>query len=114
MNKDIFFMFHSWRDCQLAFLDKGNSSAPVILLLHGFASSLRANWLFPNWIKFLCDAGFRVVALDHLGHGESDKPRDPAFYNLVLMAADAVSLLDFLGISKAHVIGYSMGARIAT
>ncbi|MBL0849406.1 MAG: alpha/beta hydrolase [Candidatus Liberibacter ctenarytainae] len=106
-------MFHSWRNFQLAFVDEGDKLAPVILLLHGFTSSLKINWIFSGWIQFLCDQGFRVVALDNLGHGNSDKPHDPFDYKLVFMAADAASLLDFLGIGKAHVIGYSMGARIA-
>jgi pimeloyl-ACP methyl ester carboxylesterase len=54
-----------------------------------------------------------VLAIDNRGHGESEKLYDPAAYDLRDMAADARRLLDHLGIRRAAVIGYSMGARIA-
>ncbi|MBY7649630.1 MAG: alpha/beta hydrolase [Candidatus Liberibacter europaeus] len=106
-------LFSSWRGFRLAFFDEGDRFAPVVLLLHGFTSSAMINWFSPGWVQLLCDNGFRVVLIDNLGHGESDKPHNLTNYNLVFMAADAVSLLDYLGINRAHVIGYSMGARIA-
>ena len=87
--------------------------APPVLLLHGFASNGRVNWISTGWTKTLTDAGFAVVAMDHRGHGESGKPYDPADYSSPLMAADARRLLDHLGIPAAHVMGYSMGARVA-
>ena len=62
----------------------------------------------------LAAAGHRVIALDNRGHGESDKLHDRALYGAPLMAEDARRLLDHLGIARAHVMGYSMGARIAT
>jgi pimeloyl-ACP methyl ester carboxylesterase len=57
-------------------------------------------------------AGFRLIALDCRGHGQSDKPHDPALYGPE-MAADVVRLLDHLQIEKAHLIGYSSGSYIA-
>ncbi|MFM9996566.1 MAG: alpha/beta fold hydrolase [Phycisphaerales bacterium] len=56
--------------------------------------------------------GFRLIALDCRGHGQSDKPHDPAQYGPE-MAADVVRLLDHLKIEKAHLIGYSSGSFIA-
>lgn len=56
--------------------------------------------------------GFQLIALDCRGHGQSDKPHDPAQYGPE-MAADVVRLLDHLKIAKAHLIGYSSGAFIA-
>lgn len=56
--------------------------------------------------------GFRLIALDCRGHGQSDKPHDPAAYGPE-MAADVVRLLDHLRIEKAHLVGYSSGAFIA-
>ncbi|ACT56639.1 alpha/beta hydrolase [Candidatus Liberibacter asiaticus] len=105
--------FRSWRKYQFAFYDVGDKDAPTILLIHGLASSVQTNWLFSGWIQLLCDQGFRVIAFDNLGHGKSDKSYIENDYRLVFMAADAVSLLEHLGISKVHVMGYSMGARIA-
>ncbi len=84
-----------------------------VLLLHGFASSLAVNWVSPSWTDFLTRHGFMVVAMDHRGHGESDKPHDPAFYGTSIMAEDARRLLDHLGIVSLAVMGYSMGARVA-
>lgn len=56
-------------------------------------------------------AGFRTITWDHRGTGASDKPREPA-YSIIGFAADAVALLDHLGIAKAHAYGISMGGRI--
>ena len=55
--------------------------------------------------------GFRVIALDCRGHGQSDKPHDRALYGTE-MAMDVVRLMDHLKIPKAHLVGYSMGAFI--
>ncbi len=84
-----------------------------ILLLHGFASNGRVNWVSTSWTQTLADAGFRAIVMDHRGHGESDKPHDPDAYSSLLMAEDARRLLDHLGIDRADVMGYSMGARVA-
>lgn len=83
------------------------------LLVHGFASSARVNWADTGWLRALAGDGRRAVAFDHRGHGSSDKPHDPADYATPRMAEDAVRLLDHLGIERADVIGYSMGARVA-
>jgi len=98
----------------LAYLDRfdGGHGTPV-LLIHGFASSISTNWDGPAWIKTYAAAGYRVLAIENRGHGASDKPRDPAAYDTHLMAGDAVALLDHLGIERAFVQGYSMGARIS-
>lgn len=84
-----------------------------VLLIHGFASSGKVNWVDTGWIETLTDAGYQAITLDNRGHGQSDKPHDPELYYPSQMAEDAVALLDHLGIAKAAVIGYSMGARIA-
>jgi pimeloyl-ACP methyl ester carboxylesterase len=96
---------------RLAFLDEG-AGAPI-LLIHGFASRVRTNWVEPGWVSFLAGNGFRVVAFDNRGHGESEKLYDPALYGARMMAEDARRLLDHLGIARADVMGYSMGARIS-
>src|SRR4029079_13527897 len=81
---------------------------------HGFASNVRVNWIDAGWVSFLRRNGFRVVAFDNRGHGESEKLHDPSFYGAPLMAEDARRLLDHLAIARADVMGYSMGARITS
>ena len=101
---------------RLAFIDvapHGRDRGEPIVLIHGFASNHRVNWVNPRWVETLTHDGRRVIAFDNRGHGQSDKPTDPAAYHSALMAADAARLLDHLGIARADVMGYSMGARIA-
>jgi pimeloyl-ACP methyl ester carboxylesterase len=67
----------------------------------------------PRWVATLTQAGRRVIALDNRGHGQSTKLYDPADYHMALMAEDVCALLDHLGLQRADVMGYSMGARVA-
>lgn len=100
-------------DLSLAFLQDGPRDGVPVVLVHGFASTAHVNWVFPGWVKVLREAGFNVAALDHRGHGESDKPHDKALYTPEQMAADVRALMDHLDFKEAHLFGYSMGARIA-
>ncbi len=95
---------------EIAFLDQGEGEP--IVLVHGFASTKEANWVFPGWVSVLNGAGRRVIALDNRGHGESAKLYDPAAYHSAIMADDVRALLDHLALPSADVMGYSMGARI--
>lgn len=108
-------VFHSGK-VEIAYIDEpaeGAENGPPVLLIHGFASNHAVNWVNTLWVKTLTRAGRRVVALDNRGHGQSAKLYDPADYDTVHMAKDAINLLDHLGIERAIVMGYSMGARIA-
>jgi pimeloyl-ACP methyl ester carboxylesterase len=95
---------------EIAFSDEGEG-APVVLV-HGFASTAQVNWVYPGWVSTLTKAGRRVIALDNRGHGASSKLYDPAAYHSARMAEDVRALLDHLGLARADVMGYSMGARI--
>lgn len=95
----------------ISYLDEGQGDP--ILLIHGFASNSTVNWRNTNWIKTLNGAGFRVIAFDNRGHGQSEKLYDPSDYGAATMAEDARRLLDQLGIARADIMGFSMGARIA-
>ena len=101
----------------IAFIDaepQGRDLNKPILLIHGFASNHRMNWVGPRWVDTLSDAGRRVIAFDNRGHGQSEKLYAPADYHLDLMTRDAANLLAHLGVERADVMGYSMGARIAS
>ena len=84
----------------------------ALVLIHGFSGSADTAWIRPGVFDALADSGFRVIALDNRGHGGSDKPHEPDAYG-VNMAEDVRRLLDHLDLERAHVVGYSMGAKIA-
>ena len=90
--------------------DQG-AGAPVVLI-HGFAASVRSNWEETGWISFL-GASYRVLALDCRGHGLSGKPHEREAYGPENMGGDIIRLLDHLGIGRAMLMGYSMGAAIS-
>ena len=94
---------------EIAFLDEGEGEP--IVLVHGFASTKEVNWVSPGWVTRLTRASRRVIALDNRGHGELTKLYDPAAYHSSIMAEDIRALIDHLGLGRADVMGYSMGAR---
>lgn len=81
-----------------------------VILVHGFIANINLQWRAPGIIKELAKQ-YKVIALDNRGHGQSDKPHDPAKYG-VEMVEDIVRLMDHLKIQKAHIVGYSMGGFI--
>jgi len=90
--------------------DPANSDdRPVVMLLHGWIASADLNW----WGAYgdLIDAGYRVLAIDHRGHGRGLRPLEP--FRLVDCAADAAAALRELEVAPAVVVGYSMGGAIA-
>ncbi|UZE51495.1 alpha/beta fold hydrolase [Rhodopseudomonas sp. P2A-2r] len=95
---------------EIAYLDEGEGDP--IVLVHGFASSKNVNWVYPTWVSDLRKDNRRVIALDHRGHGDSTKLYDPEDYHIGTMAGDVRALMAHLGIARADMMGYSMGARI--
>ena len=82
---------------------------PPLLVLHGFTGSA-AGWgpLVAAWAPF-----FTALAVDLPGHGRSASPADVAAYTMAATVADLVAVLDRAGVARAHVLGYSMGGRVA-
>jgi pimeloyl-ACP methyl ester carboxylesterase len=103
--EDSFFQSNGVR---LRYVEQGTGE-PVVLL-HGNGDRIESEWLDTGIMEVLAKE-YRVIALDARGHGKSDKPTEPSAYG-AQMGEDVVRLLDHLGIRRAHVIGYSMGARI--
>lgn len=91
----------------------GPERGPPVLLVHGFASSRETNWKATGWYRAFAEAGRRVVAFDHRGHGESERSHAPADYDEGLLARDCVQVLEACGVARADVAGYSMGAMVA-
>lgn len=90
----------------------GDEADPVVVLVHGFASSTKDNWVATGWVRDLLRAGYRVIGLDQRGHGRSDKPHDPRDYTLRALAGDVEAVLDTCLVDEARYVGYSLGARV--
>jgi len=88
--------------------DTGGDGEPV-LLLHGWMASGDLNWC--GAYGSLAEAGYRVLAIDHRGHGRGLRPL--VRFRLADCAADAAAVLRELGAVPALVVGYSMGGAIA-
>ena len=93
---------------ELAVLDQGEG--PAVLLLHGFPDSAR---LWRHQIPSLVQRGFRVVAPDLRGFGDSDKPAEIDSYRVGKSVSDLTKVLDALEIEQANVVGHDWGAGVA-
>ncbi len=86
---------------------------PTVVLIHGFATNRSENWKRLGWYGAFERKGWRVVALDLRGHGESDKSHQPEAYSSAAMAADVLALMNTLRLQRVDLMGYSMGADLA-
>jgi len=90
-------------------IDEGGQG-PAVLLLHGFPDT---SSLWRGQIPALVAAGFRAIAPDLRGRGQTQAPANVADYSIGGMVPDLVALLDALGIERAHVVGHDFGAALA-
>jgi pimeloyl-ACP methyl ester carboxylesterase len=90
----------------LAYQDRGSGSP--LVLINGFASTM--DMWSPPVLAALADH-FRIIIFDHRGTGYSSASDDP--FSIPLFASDTLALMDALGISRAHILGLSMGASVA-
>lgn len=94
---------------RLAYTEYGDGDA-LVVLTHGLLMTRR---MHQPLARSLADRGFRVVTLDLLGHGESDRPSESWRYSMTACASQVLALLDHLGEDKAVVGGTSLGANVA-
>lgn len=87
-----------------------DGSGPAVLLLHGFPDS---SYLWRHQIPTLVSAGYRAIAPDLRGFGESDKPSEVEAYALPALIGDVVAILDQLGIERPHFVAHDWGAALA-
>lgn len=85
-------------------------TGPLVLLCHGFPESW---YSWRHQLPALAAAGYRVVAPDMRGFGQTDRPQDIAQYTMLHMAGDMVGLLDELGVEQAVIVGHDWGAPVA-
>jgi pimeloyl-ACP methyl ester carboxylesterase len=95
---------------ELTFAVQDEGEGPAVLLLHGFPDS---HVLWRNQVPALIDAGYRVIAPDLRGFGDSSKPIGVDEYGILSIAGDVVGILDSLGVERAHVVGHDWGAALA-
>jgi pimeloyl-ACP methyl ester carboxylesterase len=90
-------------------VEVAGSGRPVVLL-HGFPDS---GALWRHQVPALADAGFRVIVPDLRGYGTSGAPEGVEAYDILASAGDCVTVLDQLGVERAHVVGHDWGAALA-
>ena len=93
---------------RLVYTDYGAGARPLVLL----PGLLLPRKMHAPLAEALAEKGNRVICLDLLGHGESDRPRDMWRYSMSLFAEQAVGLLDHLELDEAVVGGTSLGANV--
>src|SRR6476661_1626862 len=93
---------------RLAYTEYGEGSRSVVLI-HGLLLSQRMQ---APLARSLADRGFRVITLDCLGHGKSDRPRDMWRYSMTFFGEQVVALLDHLELDQAVIAGTSLGANV--
>ncbi len=86
-----------------------DTTRPPVMLLHGWTVSADLNW--HSAYQPLVQAGYRVLAIDHRGHGRGLRAMEP--FRLVDCAGDAAATVRQLGLGPAIFVGYSMGGTIA-
>ena len=106
------YQFADLESARIAYHDVGEGDP--ILLIHGFASNGVVNWINTNWVRDLNEVGYRCIAIDNRGHGQSQKFHSPVDYGPDIFADDALQLLDHLGIERCDIMGFSMGTRITS
>lgn len=87
----------------------GVSGGKQLLLLHGFTGNLHTwDFLIP-----MLSEQVQLIMIDIVGHGKTSAPEEISPYRMESAAADIKAIVDHLAISKIHVLGYSMGGRLA-
>lgn len=95
---------------EFTYADDGPADGPVVLLLHGFPQDHRS-WDAVS--AALVERGFRTIRPDQRGYSPGARPQAVDGYRLGVVAADAVALLDHLGVERAHVVGHDWGGMVA-
>lgn len=93
---------------RLVYSDYGTGARPLVLI----PGLLLPRTMHAPLAEALAAEGNRVICLDLLGHGESDRPRDMSRYSMMLFGEQVIGLLDHLELDEAVVGGTSLGANV--
>lgn len=103
--------YRSKRPVQIYYEDIGDPSLPILVMQHGDGNDSQ-NWKTLGYVERLAPH-FRLILIDYLGYGRSEKVYEPAAYALPLLAGDTIAVLKHLGITKpVTFFGGSMGGRV--
>lgn len=100
--------FFDVNGCRIHVVEAG--SGPAVILCHGFPEYWRS---WRNQIPVLAEAGYRVLAFDMRGHGQSDAPTELAQYSVAHTVGDVIAVMDALGIARATIVGHDAGTTTA-
>jgi pimeloyl-ACP methyl ester carboxylesterase len=95
-------------DLRMHIIDEG--TGPLVVLLHGFPE-FSGTWR--HQVRALAAAGYRVVAPDQRGYGQTDCPDREDAYTMLHLVGDVIGLLDALEQPQAAVVGHDWGAPVA-
>ncbi len=106
--------FRSDDGFEIAWHELGGTLEGVpVILQHGYSANTQSEWVDCGIAGAIGALGRRVIGIDALGHGASDRPHDPAHYGEARMARDVSALATHLGLWQFDLVGYSMGAIAA-
>lgn len=97
-------------DGRMHYIDEGPRDGKPVVLVHGNPTW---SFLYRNFIPPLVNAGYRVIAFDHLGFGRSDKPDRPELYAITRHAQRAEALLESLDLHDATLVPQDWGGSIS-
>ena len=96
---------------EMAVTELGPAAGVPVVVLHGFMGSARA--MDPLTERLAVRLPARIICPDLVGHGRSEVPEDPDLYRVEAMAEQIAGLADVLDCDTFHLVGYSMGGRVA-
>ena len=101
-------MFLETNGIKMHVVEEGNG--PLVVLCHGFPECW---YSWRHQLAALAQGGYRAVAPDLRGYGQTDRPEAVEAYHLLQLVGDIVGLVDSLGAETAAIIGHDFGARLA-
>jgi pimeloyl-ACP methyl ester carboxylesterase len=103
------YFFDSFDGQRLAWRELGEGRP--LVLIHGFFSNAKVNWIKYGHAATIAAAGFRVIMPDLRGHGDSARPHEPGAYPPDVLMRDGFALIEHLGLTDYDLGGYSLGGR---